>query len=203
MITEKLKEIRESQGLTQAEIASRLGMERSNYARLENRGESITISQLKSICQALDVSVLEVIDDDYRVTKPTTKKDNPARVAERKTRELKTENGLLRNFANWVTMLFREDFDAMKQVLLKDVQENDSAEESDFRTLGKKLFAADQPYLFWALFMARSGFISEKWFIEAYKRSARKVGTGTNTAESINWVNGVLEYISEDEGESE
>lgn len=202
MITEKLKELRENRGITQAELAAILGMERSNYARLEKRGESLTISQLKSICNALDVSIVEVLDDDAKDTK-STKKDSPTKAAERKIRELRTENGLLKNFTNWVTMLFREDFDSMKQVLLAEYKEGENADEIDLKKLGRRLFAYDQPYLFWAIFMARSGFINEKWFIDAYKTDSRKTGNKTNTAESINWVNGVLEYISEvDEEES-
>ncbi|GAA4447675.1 hypothetical protein GCM10023091_42980 [Ravibacter arvi] len=203
MITEKLKQIREESGLTQAELASKLDMERSNYARLENRGELLTIAQLKAICRALDVSVLDVIDESNNQASRTGKNQELKEV-NRKLRELKTENGLLRNFTNWVTMLFRDEFSAMKKNLLDDVTEAEPPNDETLKKLGKVLFSYEDRYLFWSLFMASSGFISEKWFLDAYKRSARQVGHKTNTAEVINWVNGVLDYISEvDEDDKE
>jgi transcriptional regulator with XRE-family HTH domain len=60
-ISKMIRTIREEKRLTQLEVAEKLQMERSNYARLENRGEKLTIEQVTSIAEALGVSVMELL----------------------------------------------------------------------------------------------------------------------------------------------
>jgi transcriptional regulator with XRE-family HTH domain len=47
--------------LKQADVADKIGIERSNYARLEKRGNKLTLEQIESIAQALEVSVFNLL----------------------------------------------------------------------------------------------------------------------------------------------
>ncbi|MFN8349433.1 MAG: helix-turn-helix transcriptional regulator [Spirosomataceae bacterium] len=60
-VADNIKSIRKSKGITQVEIAEKLGIGQSNYTYLENRGEKLTIEQLESIAGALGVSVVELL----------------------------------------------------------------------------------------------------------------------------------------------
>ena len=66
-ISKNIKTIRESKGLKQSDIAKVLEMERTNYHRLESRGEKLTIEQLQSIAGALGVSVGELLGGEAKV----------------------------------------------------------------------------------------------------------------------------------------
>ena len=60
-ISKVIRKIRDEKRLTQLELAERLQMERSNYARLEARGDKLTIEQLENIAGALGVGLLELL----------------------------------------------------------------------------------------------------------------------------------------------
>lgn len=60
-VTDNIKAIRKSKGITQIEIAEKLGIGQSNYTYLENRGEKLTIEQIEAIAGALGVSVMELL----------------------------------------------------------------------------------------------------------------------------------------------
>lgn len=60
-ITQKIKEIRLSRGLSVQELAYRCDMERSNLSRLEAGRTNMTIKTLCTICNALEVKVADVI----------------------------------------------------------------------------------------------------------------------------------------------
>lgn len=60
-ITANIKRIRESKGYAQSKLADLLQMERANYHRLENRGTKMTIEQLQSIADALEVPIGELL----------------------------------------------------------------------------------------------------------------------------------------------
>lgn len=66
-LTDKIRNIREEKRLTQNDIALKLQTDRSNYARLENRGDKLTIEQLKQIANALGVSVNELLGEKVQV----------------------------------------------------------------------------------------------------------------------------------------
>ena len=66
-ISKNIKTIRETKGLKQSDIAKILEMERTNYHRLESRGEKLTIEQLQSIAGALGVSVGELLGIEAKV----------------------------------------------------------------------------------------------------------------------------------------
>jgi transcriptional regulator with XRE-family HTH domain len=63
-ITERIRHIRESKGLTQEDIAERFSVTRSNYAYLEGRGKKLTIEQLQKIAEALGVGIGELMGLD-------------------------------------------------------------------------------------------------------------------------------------------
>lgn len=63
-ITNNIKQARERKGLKQADVAERMKIERSNYSRIENRGNEISIRQLQDIAKALDVELIELVFPD-------------------------------------------------------------------------------------------------------------------------------------------
>lgn len=60
-ISKRIAKIRSEKQLSQADVARLLGMEQSNYSRMENRGSKMTLEQLENIAVALRVNLLELI----------------------------------------------------------------------------------------------------------------------------------------------
>ena len=60
-ISVNIKAIRESKRLSQAEIARRMDIAPEFYFRLEKRGKKLSLEQIESIANALEVSVAELI----------------------------------------------------------------------------------------------------------------------------------------------
>lgn len=60
-LSDNIKSIRKKKGVTQIDMAEKLGVGQSNYTYLENRGEKLTIEQLEAIAGALEVSVVELL----------------------------------------------------------------------------------------------------------------------------------------------
>ena len=60
-ISKNIKAVREGKRITQSEIARKLGIEPTNYPRLEKRGNRLTIEQLEEIAGALGVGLLELL----------------------------------------------------------------------------------------------------------------------------------------------
>jgi len=52
----------------------------------------------------------------------------------------------------------------------------------------------EAPDYFLNEFIASSGFVTDKWFIDAYKRASRRRKEKVAFAEVRNWVNGVFEF---------
>jgi transcriptional regulator with XRE-family HTH domain len=55
---------REQLGLSQQEMADKLNMSQSTYSRIEQKDEDITIRQLKSIAEVLEVQLAELLPDE-------------------------------------------------------------------------------------------------------------------------------------------
>lgn len=53
MLAETLQRLRREAGLTQAEMARRLGISRPTLTRLENANQNVTLKTLKQLCRAL------------------------------------------------------------------------------------------------------------------------------------------------------
>ena len=59
---DKIRQIRVSKNISQAKVATHIGMSTEGYNRLEKRGgDNITIDQVRLIAQVLDVSILEIL----------------------------------------------------------------------------------------------------------------------------------------------
>lgn len=65
----RLKKIRKASGLTQAEIAAKLGIDLTNYNRLENGKVNLTYAKMKDIADILGVDPKDLISDDSRTIK--------------------------------------------------------------------------------------------------------------------------------------
>lgn len=61
-IVKSIVAIRESKGLKQSEIASKMDIDQPNYSRLEKRGEKLSVEQLRAIANALEVSLNEILN---------------------------------------------------------------------------------------------------------------------------------------------
>lgn len=60
-VTRRIAEVRRTKGLTQAEMALRLGMAEKNYQRIE-RGQNVTVHTLGRIARALGVPASEFFE---------------------------------------------------------------------------------------------------------------------------------------------
>lgn len=61
-ISKKIKEIRQSKGLSVQEVAYRCDIERSNLSRLEAGKTNMTIKTLCIICTALNIKLSDLIE---------------------------------------------------------------------------------------------------------------------------------------------
>lgn len=83
-VSENIKRVREAKGLKQADIAKAIGMERTNYHRIENRGSKLTIEQLEAIAGALGVTVIELLTSEEK----PIQNDERVRELEKRVEEL-------------------------------------------------------------------------------------------------------------------
>ena len=59
---EKIKELRESKGISQYRLAELTGINRSTINRYENRSiQKISFDNLMKICEALEIDIKEII----------------------------------------------------------------------------------------------------------------------------------------------
>jgi len=64
-ILDKLKKIRASKGVSQAEIASKLGVEQSMYSKLENGKQQMSLDRLFEIMNILNINIADLVVLDY------------------------------------------------------------------------------------------------------------------------------------------
>lgn len=83
IIGERIREIRESKGITQQDLAAACNIEKSNISRIEAGRTNFTISTLYKISVALEVKLIDLVDTVNWVVfwkgKPTTPNLNPLR----------------------------------------------------------------------------------------------------------------------------
>jgi transcriptional regulator with XRE-family HTH domain len=72
-LAERIKAIRKAKGIPPSVIAKELGIEPTNYPRLENRGNKLTYEYIEKIAAALGITVVELL---------TWKENNVATTAE-------------------------------------------------------------------------------------------------------------------------
>lgn len=62
-IRDRIKEIRKQKGITQKELAEKLGITQSGVAAMENSSDSMTMETIRKVASALDVNVLSLFVD--------------------------------------------------------------------------------------------------------------------------------------------
>jgi transcriptional regulator with XRE-family HTH domain len=66
-LSERIKREREKRGIKQVDMADALNIERSNYTRLENRGNKMTLDQIQAIANVIGISVNELMGIENNV----------------------------------------------------------------------------------------------------------------------------------------
>lgn len=217
-VSKTIRAIRERKNLTQVDVASKLGTERSNYARLESRDQNLTIKQISEIATALEVSIYEIIglpegadlnqEQSERVRSLEEKLATTEEILKDKKRNIK----YYKSFIEWVQGRFNSEFShgtcfvAHLEEIGKKIDEEGSDfevssysfTEEELRQIGDYMFDYDNDLYMWANFMGETGFITEKWFIDAYKRKNRKEKIKITPSETINWVKSVFEFLEDE-----
>ena len=88
----RIKEERTKQNLSQQALADHLGMDISNYSRLENGKYEITISKLEAIAEFLKVPVISIL--------PTSLQSGGNYVIENSTNSLNGNGTLINHFTD-------------------------------------------------------------------------------------------------------
>lgn len=60
-VGQEIRRVREAKKKTQTQIAEQIGLDTSSYARIEKKGNKLTVEQLEAIAGALGVSVVELL----------------------------------------------------------------------------------------------------------------------------------------------
>ncbi len=66
----RVAEVRKTQGLTERTIAKRLGIDIRSYRQLECASTDLTLSQLVSLQRALEVPLIDLIEDSHELSRP-------------------------------------------------------------------------------------------------------------------------------------
>ena len=64
--SEKIKSMREMNQWTQEEVAEKLGMSTTGYAKIERGQTNVSVEKLKQIAQVFNLNVAQLLDDDER-----------------------------------------------------------------------------------------------------------------------------------------
>ena len=64
--SEKIKIMREMNQWTQEEVAEKLGMSTTGYAKIERGQTNVSVEKLKQIAQVFNLNVAQLLDDDER-----------------------------------------------------------------------------------------------------------------------------------------
>lgn len=217
-VSKNIRTIREHLGLTQQDLAIRLNTERSNYARLESRDMNLTIRQLEDISLALGVTIHDLLGSpklDNKIPDQTdtifqleSRIKNLEEILRSKKRDIKFYNQVL----TWVKEKFYHEFTLAKTAstftelpessnayTIEDYLEKfDLLSEQELKSVGDEMF--EHPALYFLMnFLASSGFITEKWFIDAYKRKARKEKVKVSPSEALNYINSAFEFMNSED----
>lgn len=217
-VSKNIRSIREKKGLTQVDMANRMGTERSNYARLENRDVNLTLRQIQEIAEALDVSVYEIIGvpqiDDFNgeQTEILQRLEEKLKLTEEALKHKKNNIKLYKSFIEWtkekfVTQFIFSSLTAAKELEIREIDFEVGEElgltkfnftDEELRKMGEYMFSYDASDYLLTDFIASSGFITDKWFIDAYKRESKRRREKVAYSEVKNWVNGVFEFLEEE-----
>jgi transcriptional regulator with XRE-family HTH domain len=61
-VGERIKYYRERKGLSQEQLAELIGVTQENVSYMENDKVGITVEKLKRICDALDVTIADIVE---------------------------------------------------------------------------------------------------------------------------------------------
>lgn len=73
-----IRRFRELRKFSQKEMAGRMGISQNAYSKIENNVTQLTVKHLKQLSQILDVSVMELLKDDFEIHKPMDIHDKAA-----------------------------------------------------------------------------------------------------------------------------
>ncbi len=123
-ISANIKSIREAKRIKQVEIATFLKVEPSNYAKLEKRGNKLTIEQLEKIAGALGVGLLELLTGE-----PPTAVADGGRLKELEARikELEEIREIQRELMTFLKDQIRETAELGKKIdtMIHEVEKED------------------------------------------------------------------------------
>lgn len=65
-----IRKIREMKKLSQEEVARQMGISQNAYSKIESNQTQLTINHIKKISKILDVSIFELLNDEFEIHKP-------------------------------------------------------------------------------------------------------------------------------------
>lgn len=65
-----IRKIREAKKMSQEEVARGMGISQNAYSKIENSQTQLTVNHVKKISKILDVSMAELLKDDFEIHKP-------------------------------------------------------------------------------------------------------------------------------------
>ena len=66
ILAARLRAARKAKGLTQRELAKRVGMDQGHISHLENDGKGVSTEKLQALARVLDVSVSHLLGEDLQ-----------------------------------------------------------------------------------------------------------------------------------------
>ncbi|MCF2516040.1 helix-turn-helix domain-containing protein [Dyadobacter sp. CY351] len=112
-ITQRIKTIREIRGFRQIDIANKLNLDPSYYARLEKRGSKMTLDQLISIVDAMDVNMSDFMAEDLWMLRNQATKSIGERAVEMHNLCVEHTEDFYGVFEKWVEVSFSIKFDTL------------------------------------------------------------------------------------------
>ena len=67
-----IKRYREMRNFSQKYVAAKMGISQNAYSKIENNITQLTVHHVKILAQILDVSIMELLKDDFEIHKPVT-----------------------------------------------------------------------------------------------------------------------------------
>jgi transcriptional regulator with XRE-family HTH domain len=65
-----IKKNREAKNFTQDYVARQMNMSQNAYSKIENGNTQLTVHHLKELSRVLEVSILDLLRDDFEIHKP-------------------------------------------------------------------------------------------------------------------------------------
>ncbi|WP_247236094.1 helix-turn-helix domain-containing protein [Telluribacter sp. SYSU D00476] len=213
-VSKNIRSIREAKGLTQVDVAERLGTERSNYARLESRDVNLTLKQIGEIANALEVSIYDIIGSPERQEVEDDRSEriryleDRLGITEEIVRAKQLQIKLYKTFIGWVREVFKLELSIGKiqcaQVLgiakkLKDDAHDLDEDayhfsEEDLKRIGELMFDRNSNRYYWSNFIASTGLIEEAWFNDAYKKNIDLAVP----SDTLNWAKTILDMLDDE-----